>query len=584
MKRLLAFLFSLLPVLAWGANPSFDSFRQTNSGFIVNQPYIYVANTNTGGTNVIINGDVIYTNTTISYFVTTNFYDQSTIIITNSTVTITNSTVTINGTNVATINPTIGRIPFKFSDFQFGDSALYHIDTNTVGTTDLETGIVGVSNLVSGGFVISVDSGLGYGYLTNAPFSDFGLWTNIYGYLQPTDLTQPLFWTNSVTWGPGTTNAVFRSGKLLVYTNSSTSGTYPGIEVREGNGQRARFLSGGNLATVQGEAGVSLLDNITTPNEVRWFAHYFAPNDNSSQLGGDEFVTEKPFYRVNSWTNLVWGFFGATTVDYSRLAISHTGTNGAVVFDSQAAGSAGAGRPIEFSIDGTPYGYLNNLNAAWGRNAMSGLIAAGSGSGANTAIGANAGFALNSGVNDTLIGYFAGVAYDGRDSVMIGTESGLHTASGDKNTYIGQGTARFNTNGASSVAIGANTGSHYTNLVQSVVIGNQDLQTGDNTHSLIDSVWIGYKSATTNSYPANLTNVVVIGKDVIPTGNNQAFVGNPSTTMLWVGNVGWFQGSGTPEGAVTAPVGSFYSNTSGGVGTSFYVKESGSGNTGWQPK
>ena len=40
-------------------------------------------------------------------------------------------------------------------------------------------------------------------------------------------------------------------------------------------------------------------------------------------------------------------------------------------------------------------------------------------------------------------------------------------------------------------------------------------------------------------------------------------------------------GTGTPEGKVTAPVGSTYRRSDGGAGTSFYVKESGSGATGW---
>lgn len=40
-------------------------------------------------------------------------------------------------------------------------------------------------------------------------------------------------------------------------------------------------------------------------------------------------------------------------------------------------------------------------------------------------------------------------------------------------------------------------------------------------------------------------------------------------------------GSGTPEGNVTAEVGSLYMRTDGGSGTTLYVKESGSGNTGW---
>ena len=43
-------------------------------------------------------------------------------------------------------------------------------------------------------------------------------------------------------------------------------------------------------------------------------------------------------------------------------------------------------------------------------------------------------------------------------------------------------------------------------------------------------------------------------------------------------------GSGTPESSVTAPVGSIYFRTDGGASTSFYVKESGAGNTGWVAK
>ena len=40
-------------------------------------------------------------------------------------------------------------------------------------------------------------------------------------------------------------------------------------------------------------------------------------------------------------------------------------------------------------------------------------------------------------------------------------------------------------------------------------------------------------------------------------------------------------GTGSPEGVVSASVGAVYSRLDGGVGTTFYVKEFGSGNTGW---
>jgi hypothetical protein len=51
-----------------------------------------------------------------------------------------------------------------------------------------------------------------------------------------------------------------------------------------------------------------------------------------------------------------------------------------------------------------------------------------------------------------------------------------------------------------------------------------------------------------------------------------------------VGNVFVYSGSGSPEGVVTAATGSLYTSTAGGSNTTLYVKESGSGNTGWVAK
>jgi len=48
--------------------------------------------------------------------------------------------------------------------------------------------------------------------------------------------------------------------------------------------------------------------------------------------------------------------------------------------------------------------------------------------------------------------------------------------------------------------------------------------------------------------------------------------------------VNWGSGSGSPEGVRTAPVGSLYTRTDGGTNTTLYVKESGTGNTGWVAK
>jgi hypothetical protein len=53
---------------------------------------------------------------------------------------------------------------------------------------------------------------------------------------------------------------------------------------------------------------------------------------------------------------------------------------------------------------------------------------------------------------------------------------------------------------------------------------------------------------------------------------------------IYLGAVQILTGTGSPENAVTAPVGSLFTRQNGGAGTVLYVKESGAGNTGWIAK
>jgi hypothetical protein len=64
------------------------------------------------------------------------------------------------------------------------------------------------------------------------------------------------------------------------------------------------------------------------------------------------------------------------------------------------------------------------------------------------------------------------------------------------------------------------------------------------------------------------------------TGSGTASVVRYHTTTA----VFWTSGSGSPESVVTAPVGSMYTDTAGGAATTLYVKESGTGSTGWIAK
>jgi hypothetical protein len=60
--------------------------------------------------------------------------------------------------------------------------------------------------------------------------------------------------------------------------------------------------------------------------------------------------------------------------------------------------------------------------------------------------------------------------------------------------------------------------------------------------------------------------------------NHKVYVGDSTSTPLLM------QGTGSPEGVVTGVIGSLFLRTDGGAGTSLYVKQSGTGNTGWVGK
>lgn len=61
---------------------------------------------------------------------------------------------------------------------------------------------------------------------------------------------------------------------------------------------------------------------------------------------------------------------------------------------------------------------------------------------------------------------------------------------------------------------------------------------------------------------------------------------NHDGTVVYFGNrnIAFYWGSGSPEGVLSARVGAIYINTSGNTTTTLYVKESGTGNTGWVAK
>jgi hypothetical protein len=75
---------------------------------------------------------------------------------------------------------------------------------------------------------------------------------------------------------------------------------------------------------------------------------------------------------------------------------------------------------------------------------------------------------------------------------------------------------------------------------------------------------------------------VYIQDPVIATVTGLGNTPDHDTGVIDAGDI--IRGAGSPEGVVTASVSTLYVRTDGGAGTTLYVKETGSGNTGWVAK
>ncbi|MGG1673328.1 pyocin knob domain-containing protein [Paenibacillus sp. NRS-1783] len=68
----------------------------------------------------------------------------------------------------------------------------------------------------------------------------------------------------------------------------------------------------------------------------------------------------------------------------------------------------------------------------------------------------------------------------------------------------------------------------------------------------------------------------------ISVSRDNVIIATSSGTVSADNLVEMYRGVGSPEGVIAAPVGALYRNRVGGTGSTLYIKESGSGNTGWR--
>lgn len=244
----------------------------------------------------------------------TNIFN--TLIVTNLTV-ITN--ITLNGTNVAALNPTIGRYPYNLDGTNFGDGSLRYVDPTTSATPSLE-----VDDLQTGGVVVSMPI---TGIVTNAPNAS-GVLTN--------DGSGNIGWAtiSSGTTINATDNYLPARFNATTFTNSPFYlDGFGGVAVDS----YVEWRNGADYLDIQQSGGSSKiygssLIELNAPSMVQFTspsAVFTWSNTNS------------PLIRLIGFTD---GINGA-----ADFTLQHTGTNGAVVFSSLSSGTAGAPRPFMFT-------------------------------------------------------------------------------------------------------------------------------------------------------------------------------------------------------------------------------------------
>ena len=196
----------------------------------------------------------------------------------------------------------------------------------------------------------------------------------------------------------------------------------------------------------------------------------------------------------------------------------------------------------------------------------------------NIAVAGTTNPAFNYYAGSTLIGYCSSVA----GSMTIAT-----AGAGSPSLILKSG------NEVTALTLDSSQNATFAGYISTAAAGRITFTGRARLESPVDGVLSLYNAAasdftrlqfggTTSSFPALKRNSATLEAKL---ADDSAYT-NFAASRYYNGstNVFWAFGTGSPEGVVSASVGSIYSRTDGGAVTSFYVKETGSGNTGWVAK
>lgn len=377
---------------------------------------------------------------------------------------------------------------------------------------------------------------------------------------------------------PGTIGIGITNALTLLIGNASSTTTIQGTVIVGTSGQTVTFPGTTNVTTLNGAltalSVTSPLVNVTgTAAQTLITEHATAPGTPSAATvsfyaKADGLLYSKDDAGVEtlmsggSSGNLAAVLASGNTTGVTDIVLSSgTDLTGAAELDLTAVGTISIGviatqGQLQLATTGVVIiaaaKQILGLNAGAGSGGIiGGTVSVLGGAGDVASAGGNALFAGGASGSSSA----AGIAtVRGGDAIGSGNSGGNFIARGGDGTGGTAGSASLDAG-----AVGGGTGA-------AVTIGGIDAI----------SVALGKSGAPTttlgtHNFDEAVTMDTTLGVTGVATAASFALAGNPT----------WSSGTGTPEAAVTAVIGSIFSQTDGTTDTALWRKESGAGNTGW---
>jgi hypothetical protein len=284
---------------------------------------------------------------------------------------------------------------------------------------------------------------------------------------------------------------------------------------------------------------------------------------------------------------------GTVTASAPMLAMSQTWNGAAVAFEGMTIDITDTSSP---AYSTTWANVPKSLNVRTGGVTKFAVIPKGSESSAMIRLGGTDG--AHALLKDSTTGAFIFRRSDGIDCAVAGwltTQLGLVVASGAAGG-IYPGVIGFNSTTNNMSGGNADADTYFTRQAVNVMQFDRDVDANADDYTLKSPDGItgtdrsgGDLTLASGDSTGAGTSAVIIST---PAAGSTGTTTRAAAERVRISSAGiqinsgpiWSSGTGSPEGAVTAGVGSIYTRTDGGASTTLYVKESGTGNTGWIAK